>query len=98
MAQFDVHRLESGSFVVDCQSDSLSHLATRVAAPLMRSGDVPAPTTRLHPVFVFEGETFLLATHLLTAMPRRDLGRPVASLDAEHYTIIAALDMVITGI
>jgi toxin CcdB len=98
MAQFDVHCLEGGLFVVDCQSDSLSHLATRVVAPLMRSGDVPAPSTRLHPVFEFRGETYLLATHLLTAMATRDLGRPVASLEAERYTIVAALDLVITGV
>jgi toxin CcdB len=98
MAQFDVHRIASGALVVDCQSDSLRYLATRVVAPLMRRVDVPAPTTRLHPVFEFEGETFLLATHLLTAMPTRDLGRPVASLDAERYAIVAALDMVITGV
>lgn len=98
MAQFDVHRIEGESFVVDCQSDSLSHLGTRVVAPLMRRADVPTPSTRLHPLFEFRGETYLLATHLLTAMPTGHLGRPVASLGVERYTIVAALDMVITGI
>lgn len=98
MAQFDVYRLEGGSFVVDCQSDSLSHLTTRIVAPLMRSGNVPAPSTRLHPLFEFRGETYLLATHLLTALQARDLGQAVASLEAERYAIIAALDMVITGV
>ncbi len=96
--QFDIHRLENDSFVVDCQSDFLSHLSTRVVAPLMRSGDVPRPTTRLHPIFEFKGETFLLATHLLTALPTRDLGRPVASLGVERYTIVAALVLLLTGV
>jgi len=98
MAQFDVHRLGDDAFAVDCQADSLSPLATRIVAPLMRCADVPAPSTRLHPVFLFQGEPFLLATHLLTAMSTHDLGRPVASIDAERYTIIAALDIVIAGV
>jgi len=98
MAQFDVHRFGNGSFVVDCQADSLSHLATRIVAPLMRCADAPAPSTRLHPVFRFEGEPFLLATHLLSAMPIHDLGRPVASLAAEEYVIKNALDMLLSGV
>jgi hypothetical protein len=98
MAQFDVHRLQGGSFVVDCQSDSLSHLATRVVAPLMRAREVPAPSARLHPVFPFEGEDYLFASHLLTALATRDLGLPVASLAAKEFTIKNALDMLLTGV
>jgi toxin CcdB len=98
MAQFDVHRVANGSFVVDCQSDSLSHLGTRVAAPLMRCGDVPAPATRLHPVLIFRDEAYLLATHLLTAIPTRDLGRPILSLETERYTIQSALDLLLSGV
>lgn len=98
MAQFDVHRLPGDSFVVDCQSDSLSHLTTRVVAPLMPCAGAPAPTTRLHPVILFKGEPFLLATHLLTALPTRDLGRTIASLTAEEYVIKNALDMLLSGV
>jgi toxin CcdB len=98
MAQFDIHRISNGSLVLDCQADSLSHFSTRIVAPLMPQGSVPAPTTRLHPVFDFDGEPMVLATHLLTAMPARELGRPLASLAADHYTIIAALDFLLTGV
>ena len=98
MAQFDVHRVANGSLVVDCQSDSLIHLKTRVVAPLMRLDDAPAVATRLHPKFQIDSEPFVLATHLLTALPTRDLGQALASLEAERYKIIAALDMIITGI
>jgi toxin CcdB len=98
MAQFDVHRIDGGSFVVDCQSDSLAHLATHVVAPLLHTSEVPAPATRLHPVVMFGGEPYLLATHLLAAMPTRELGPAMASLDAERYTLLAALDMLLTGV
>lgn len=98
MAQFDVYMIGKESFVVDCQADSLSHLSTRVVAPLMRCSDVPTPSTCLHPVLDFKGEEFLIATHLLTAMPCRDLGRAVASLGHEEYMIKNALDMLLSGI
>jgi toxin CcdB len=97
MAQFDVHRIGDGAFVLDCQADSLSHLTTRVVAPLMPRADVPPATSRLHPVLQFDGEAFVLATHLLTAIPVRELGPAIASLADERYTVVAALDMVITG-
>lgn len=98
MAQFDVYRLANGSLVVDCQADSLSYLSTRTVAPLMRRADVPVPMTRLHPVLAFADEPFLLATHLLTAMPYRELGSPVASLAHEEYIIKNALDMLLSGV
>ena len=98
MAQFDVYRVGDNAFVLDCQSDSLSHLATRVVTPLMRAREVPAAASRLHPVFTFNGEAFLLAAHLLTAIATRDLGSPVASLDAERYRILTALDVLIRGV
>lgn len=98
MAQFDVHRIGGGSFVVDCQSGSLSHLDTRVVAPLLSSSAAPAPATRLHPVVMFKGEPFLLATHLLAAMPTRELGPALASLEPERHALLAALDMLGTGV
>jgi hypothetical protein len=38
-----------------------------------------------------------LATQLIGAVPLRSLGKRVVSLDAEHYAISAALDMLIAG-
>lgn len=96
MAQFDVHRVD-GTFVVDCQTDALCQLTTRAVAPLLRSSEVPKPIMRLHPVFQLEGDAFLLATHLLTAVPTRDLGPPVLSLASQRYSIKNALDMLLSG-
>lgn len=98
MAQFDVYRVHRDSLVVDCQANSLSHFTTRVVAPLMRSGNVPAPTTQLHPVLMFQDETYVLASHLLTAIPVSELRHRIGSLAREEYTIKNALDMLLSGI
>ncbi len=98
MAQFDVHRLSSGALVLDCQAEGLSHFGTRVVAPLLPKPKVPPPTARLHPIFRREGVDLVLATQLLATLPRRELGRPIASLAHERYTIVAALDMLIAGV
>jgi toxin CcdB len=98
MAQFDVHPFGRTAFLVDCQSESLSHLATRVVVPLMRSEDVPLPMVRLNPVMTVHGAAFVLATHLLTAVPRSELGAPVASLVDQEYAIKNALDMLLSGV
>ena len=61
MAQFDVHRnldaatQQHSPYVLDVQSDLLSHLATRIVVPLMRPGDLGARVPRLNPVFQVDG-------------------------------------------
>lgn len=35
MAQFDVFRTTSGALIIDCQSEALAFLATRVMVPLV---------------------------------------------------------------
>ncbi|MEI9852986.1 MAG: CcdB family protein [Sphingomonas sp.] len=52
----------------------------------------------LHPIFRLEGVDLVLATQLMATLPRRELGRPIASLAHERYTIVAALDMLIAGV
>ena len=39
MAQFDVYRIEGGGLVLDCQSDPLRDLGSRVVAPLRPADD-----------------------------------------------------------
>ena len=39
MAQFDVYRIKDHGFVLDCQSDLLSGLKSRVVAPLRDAGE-----------------------------------------------------------
>lgn len=97
MARFDCYRV-GGTYVVDCQADTLSHLTTRIVAPLLPQDHVPPSLGKLHPVLTVDGETLVLTTHLLSAMPARQLGAPHISLRNEHDRIMAALDMLLTGI
>lgn len=98
MARFDLHRTRGGSgYVVDVQSNHLDGLQTRVVVPLLPPAQVPKPTRDLHPVFEIEGEAFILATQLLAAVPLRELGRRVGTLEAQRDDITRALDLLLTG-
>jgi toxin CcdB len=98
MAQYDIHRLRSGELVVDCQTDFLDILQTRVVVPLVDPEAVPAPLPRLHPLFGIDGGRFLFAAHLMAAIPAHELGSAIGSLACEDLTIGNALDFLLTGI
>ena len=59
---------------------------------------MPPGLGRLHPVLLVEGQELVLAAHLLTAMPIKQLGYRINSLAHEQDRIMAALDMLLTGI
>ena len=97
MARFDVHVGARGKgYLLDCQTDLLSHLETRVVVPLLPAKGLPA-ATRLNPVFEIEASPVVMSTQLIFAIPVEHLGRRVASLAKEHLTILNALDMLISG-
>jgi hypothetical protein len=52
----------------------------------------------LPPVFVVDGERFVMATHLLAAVPRREPGPMRGRLDDERAAIMNALDLPFAGI
>jgi toxin CcdB len=103
MAQFDVLRNpDPGSaalapYLVDLQADLLSHLSTRVVAPLIPPEDI-VRAARLHPVFVVEGRELVLAPEDLAAVRRGELGPVVGSLADRRADIVNALDLLFTGI
>jgi toxin CcdB len=105
MAQFDVHaNPDPGSrarmpYLVDVQSDLLGDLASRVVVPLVRADDsVLRPLARLTPVFELEGREFVFVTPELAGVSRPVLGRKVASLASRRREIVAAFDMLISGV
>ena len=105
MPQFDVFTNEDPStrtrvpYLVDVQSDLLGELATRVVVPLMPSGAQGiTPMTRLMPVFEVEGRLLAFVTPQLAGVPRAVLGRKVASLAASRHEIVAAFDVLISGV
>lgn len=87
----------SVGYLLDVQSDLLDHLQTRIVVPLLPPADVPAAMPELHPRMAVGGETFILATQLLAAMRRRELGAPIGTLAAERDAITRALDLLLTG-
>jgi toxin CcdB len=105
MAQFDVYRNPNRAsrarvpYLLDVQSDLLEPLATRIVVPLCKPEVLGGkPAERLNPAFVVEGRKVLMLTPELAGVPRRVLGDQVANLAAERPTIVAALDLAITGI
>ena len=76
----------------------MGDLKTRLVVPLVDPLLVPAPLQRLHPVFEVDGNRLLMATHFAGAIPVRDLGPIVGSLSDQSYTIMNALDFLLTGV
>jgi toxin CcdB len=84
-------------FLVVLQSELVSGLASIVVAPLVRRQDMRG-ARRLNPLVKVGGEEFWLATHELFALERRVLRSKVATLATNRDDIIAAIDMLFTGI
>ncbi|SEQ76546.1 CcdB family protein [Sphingobium sp. YR768] len=95
--RFGVYRLSGGGLVLDCQSDHVDHLGTRLVVPLLPPADMPAALPALHPSFVIEGERLMMATHLAGAVHSRLLKQPVTILDDHHAAIMRAIDILLTG-
>ena len=86
-------------FLLNVQSDLLSSLATCVVVPLYRQGAAPASLMgRLTPLLTFQGEPHVAVVPELAGIARRDLGVQVGDLAAQRPSIIAALDLLFTGI
>jgi toxin CcdB len=97
MARFEFFADNSGGFLLDVQTDLLSGFNTRLVVPLMPAGRVPAPTRRLHPAFAIEGKRYIMATHLMAAVPASELRLRRGSLDHEYDTITDAIGMIFLG-
>ena len=105
MAQFDVHRNTNPAtrtripYLLDVQADLLDSLATRVVVPLAKPEVLGGKIAeRLSPVFEVDGRKLVMLTPELAGVPRKTLGQRVGSLAGERLSIIAALDLVFTGI
>jgi toxin CcdB len=101
--QFDVFRnplrgeRAAKPFVVCVQHRRLDHLNTRVVAPLAAGAPVHEES-RLYPTIVLQSATLHFDPTELIALPARLLDNPVANLEPQRDKIIAALDLVFTGI
>jgi toxin CcdB len=101
--QFDVFENPSARgrrerpFLVVVQSDVLSDRRTRVVAPLVALSELQ-PLARLNPVVEVEGRKFYFHPAELAHISQDMLRDAIANLESERYRLIAALDLVFTGI
>jgi len=104
MAQFDVYlntnpvTRKSIPYLLDVQADLLDTLATRVVVPLVMDEEMGLAAKRLNPKFKIKGVSVVMSTAELAGIPNRLLGDKVASLKNKRDEIIAALDLLFTGI
>ena len=105
MPQFAVHRNPNPAsrnaipLLLDVQSELLDTLNTRVVVPLyipaaMQDGIIAT----LMPRIEVDGEPYIAVTPELAGISRKSLGVQVSDVSHRRYDIIAALDLLLTGI
>jgi len=98
MARFDVYKNPDGAgYLLDIQADLLDHLNTRVVVPLLPRSIAPQPARTLNPCFDIAGETLVMATQFMAAVPANMLRAPLTSLGTRRDEIVAAIDLLMQG-
>lgn len=100
MAKFDIYRSPSSStaYLLDLQDELIDMLSTRVVAPLVAIDDVDKRIKPLNPIIHIGGDSYILMTHLLAAIPATILNKKIGSASSQRDEIIASLDFLFTGI
>ena len=105
MAQFVVYRnahpatRQATPLLLEVQHDLLSSLATTVVIPLRSVSAMKGAVLRtLTPVIEVEGREYVLVTPELAGVPRKALGPMVTTVEAQRSAVMAALDLLISGI
>ncbi|PWS38289.1 plasmid maintenance protein CcdB [Falsiroseomonas bella] len=98
MPRYDLHRIpRGGGYLLNLQHDLHAHLSTRVVAPLLPAAGAPPPARGLNPQFELEDGPHILFPQFMAAVPKRELGPVVGTLDAHRDDITRALDLLLTG-
>lgn len=85
--------------LLDVQSDLIADLATRMVIPLCPAASMRGKLIKaLMPVFEIDAEPYALLTPQMAGIARTQLGARVADLSDHRGEIIAALDLLISGI
>lgn len=105
MAQFTAYRNTNAAqrtsipLLLDVQSELIATLDTCVVIPLYTEAAMKGKILKtLTPVLAIDGKRYVMVTPQLAGIPRKLLGAPVADLSLQRADIIAALDMLISGI
>lgn len=84
-------------YLIVLQHDLLGDLATRILAPLARQTSNHL-VARLNPSLMIGAQKLHLLPADLVTLPVNYLRDPIANLEFERARIVAALDLVFTGI
>lgn len=105
MSQFCVYRNPNPGtkaafpLLLDIQSDLIADLETRIVVPLCPAAAMRGKLIKtLMPVLEIEGKSFAMLTPQLAGIPRKQMGSRIANLAERRDEIVAALDLLITGI
>ena len=104
MAQFDAYLNPNPAtrkaipYLLDVQADLLGTLATHVVVPLVLVEEMKLNIKQLNPQFKIKGVSVVMSTAELAGVSTRAYGEKVVSLKNKRDEIIAALDLLFTGI
>ena len=104
MAQFDVYQNPNPlskiriPYLLDIQHDLLSQFNTRVIIPMVLREAMSIPAEILNPVFLIEGRDVVLSTAELAGIDKKQLGSVVMNINQDRDKIIAAINLLVTGI
>ena len=87
---------EERPYIIVVQSDQYPTPA-RICAPLVAQRFLK-PNGRLNPLFEIDGEKCYFHPIELASVPLRALRIPITNLEAHRHRIVAALDLVFTGV
>ena len=100
MARFVVYRnpdktvQASIPFFLEIQSDHIKGLQTRLVVPLWRADELVSGAEQLNPAFVVAGQSVVMDTPSLGAVPMSVLTKKVDSLASEQIQIQNAIDTI----
>ncbi|WP_303783675.1 CcdB family protein [Azovibrio restrictus] len=103
MRQFDVYpnpdSRERLPYLIVLQSDLLERLDNVVVAPLRSQQDGKSiPILGLNPVVEVGAERHFVRIQAPAAIPARSLRQPVCNLSSEREALLAALNLLFTGL
>lgn len=105
MPQFSLYRNPNPDtkaafpLLLDVQSDLIADLGTRVVIPLAPAAAMKGKLIKtLTPVFDVDGKPYVMLTPQLAGISKQQVGAKVADLAMHRDEIMAALDLLITGI
>lgn len=99
MRQLDLCSISPGrdvALVVVLQHDWLDTHRTVVVAPAILA-ERHKPVERIHPRFEHDGNTYIVALNLMSAVSRQEVRQSVASLEQHRDAIMRGIDMLFSG-